>query len=253
MKIAAVQMDIAWQDREANHAKAKAMAVQAADGGADLLILPEMFATGFSMDTSVTAEDIDGKTPGLIRALAVEHKVNIIAGFVLTEGHGKPKNVALAVNRDGADLSLYAKTHLIGLLGEDQNYGAGDGPKTFVADGVGVSTLICYDLRFPEIFRAVADDVSVIVVIASWPSVRAAHWQTLLPARAVENQCYVVGVNRVGSGGGHDFTGGSMVIDALGKVVQLGSDQEELIVVDIDPQEVLAVREKMPFLRDRKR
>ena len=174
-----------------------------------------------------------------------------MAGFVLDSGDAKPKNVALAVDREGEDIALYAKTHLIGLMAEDQHYAPGEGPVVFEIDGVPTSAFICYDLRFPEIFREVAEDVSLMIVIASWPAVRDGHWQQLLPTRAIENQCYVVGVNRVGAGGGHEFAGHSVIIDPLGNTLQQGGEQEELIVAEIDPTEVQQLRKRLPFLHDR--
>ena len=253
MRIAAAQMDIAWHDRRANHRKAGALADRAAAAGADLLVLPEMFATGFSMDTAVTAEPLDGPTPELLRALAREHSINVVGGFALAADMGNPQNVALAVDRAGNDLTCYAKTHLIALMHEDQHYAAGTGAAVFHVDNTPTSLFICYDLRFPELFRAVADDTALMLVIASWPAARAAHWQTLLPARAVENQCYVAGINRVGAGGGHEFAGGSVVIDPLGDVLQQAGADEHLLVADVDAEHVRRTRADMPFLADRRR
>jgi len=245
-------MDIAWHDKPANHAKARCLAAQAQEAGAELLVMPEMFSTGFSMDVSITAEPIDGPTPELLRALAREMSMAIIGGFVLSRGTGRPQNVALAVGRDGRDLALYRKIHLIALLDENRSYDAGVSPEPFHIGKVGTACFICYDLRFPELFRAVADRCALMVIIASWPFERQGHWDVLLKARAVENQCYVLGVNRVGQGGGHVFTGGSAIIDPLGRVITHAGEVETLMLADIDPAEVHRVRTEMPFLRDRK-
>ena len=252
MKVAAAQMDIAWHDRWANHSRARDLAALAKKQGADLLILPEMFSTGFSMDTSVTPEPMDGPTPSLLRALAREHEIAVIGGFVLSGETTGPLNVSLAVDGNGDDLALYAKIHLIALLGEDQCHMPGDVPVPFELGGFGAACFVCYDLRFPELFRAVADDCALIIVIASWPSARQAHWDILLQARAIENQCFVIGVNRVGEGGGQAFTGGSAIIDPLGTVLAHGGDGEILLLADIDLATVAEVRSRLPFLRDRK-
>lgn len=252
MKVAAAQMDIVWHDRNANHDKARRMAAEAKKLGADLLVFPEMAATGFSMDTSITAESIDGPTPDLFRTLARHLEMTIVGGFVLERKEGRPQNVSLAVDRKGADLALYAKTYQIGLLHEDQHYDPGDGPVSFHLGDMEAACLICYDLRFPELFRSLTDRCGLILIIASWPAVRQRHWDILLPARAVENQLYVVGVNRVGEGGGHLFTGGSAIIDPAGETVAHGGDTETLVVGEIDPQRVEQVRSDMPFLKDRK-
>ena len=253
MKVAAAQMDIVWHDRNANHDKARHMAEEAKKSGVDLLIFPEMAATGFSMDTSVTAESIDGPTPTLFRSLAKNLQMAIVGGFVLERKEGRPQNVSLTVDRKGADLALYAKTYQIGLLHEDQHYDPGDGPVSFPLGDMVAACLICYDLRFPELFRSLTDRCALILVIASWPAARQRHWDILLPARAVENQLYVVGVNRVGEGGGHLFTGGSSIIDPAGEIVAYGGGTETLVVGEINPQRVEQVRSDMPFLKDRKR
>jgi omega-amidase len=252
MKLAAAQMDIAWHDRAVNHQKVRQMAGQAKKAGAELLVLPEMFSTGFSMNTSLTAESLDGVTPTLLRTLARELALAIVGGFVLLREGGGPQNVSLAVDAKGNDLALYAKIHQIGLLGEDQSYESGDWPVPFSLGALDACCFICYDLRFPELFRLVVDRCELIMIVASWPAVRQLHWDLLLRARAVEGQCFVLGVNRVGQGGDLNFVGGSAIIDPLGQVIAHGGDKEGLIVADIDPAKVAEVRSSMPFLKDRK-
>ena len=252
MKIAAVQMDITWHDREANHAKARQFAEQAKAAGADLIVLPEMFSTGFSMDVSVTAETLDGPTPSLFRSIARAMNIAVVGGFALKNRSARPQNVSLAVGPDGKDLALYAKIHQIGILGEDGPYDPGDHPVSFDLQGIRAAAFVCYDLRFPELFRAVVDECGLILVIASWPSTRQAHWDILLRARAIESQCFVVGVNRVGEGDGLLFTGGSAILDPLGHVLAHGGDKETLVMADADPAQVKEVRSALPFLKDRK-
>ena len=252
MKVSAAQMNITWHHRTANHDKASRMATQAKEAGADLLVLPEMFSTGFSMETSVTAEPLDGPTPTFLRSLARDLDMAVVGGFVLDRDDAGPQNVSLAVDRQGNDLALYAKIHQIGLLGEDANYEPGKWPVPFELENIGVTCFICYDLRFPELFRAVVDRCGLVLVIASWPAVRQQHWDILLQARAVESQCFLLGVNRVGDGGGHTFLGGSAVIDPLGLILAHGGNKETLLLADIDPAKVTEVRSTMPFLKDRK-
>ena len=252
MKVAAAQMDIAWHDRSANHDKARRIALQAKEAGADLLVLPEMFSTGFSMDTTITPEPLDGPTPTLLRSLARELGLAVVGGFVLACDDARPQNVSLAVNRNGDDLTRYAKIHQIALLGEDAHYGPGDLPVPFDLEEISAACFVCYDLRFPELFRAVVDQCGLILVIASWPAVRHPHWELLLLARAVESQCFIIGVNRVGEGGGHFFLGGSAIIDPLGQTLAQGGERETLLLAEIDPAMVTEVRSSMPFLKDRK-
>ena len=252
MRVAAAQMDLVWHDRSANHAKARKLAEEAARQDAELLVLPEMFATGFSLDTAVTAEPPDGPTPTFLRTLARDLDMAVVGGFVLSRLEARPLNVALAVDRRGKHLALYAKTHLIALLGEDESYQPGEGPVPFDCGPIRAAAFVCYDLRFPELFRAVVDACGLIMVIASWPAPRQLHWDLLLQARAVESQCFVVGVNRVGEGGGYAFSGGSAIIDPLGQVLARAGSDEALIVADVDPAKVTEVRASLPFLRDRK-
>ena len=252
MRIAGAQIDIAWHDRSANHERAREFAEEAHGRKADMLIFPEMFPTGFSMDTSITPEPLDGPTPTLLRELAGRYQMVVAGGFVLGRKDGRPQNVCLTVDSSGKDLALYAKIHQIALLDENNHYAPGERPVSFDLAGSRSATLICFDLRFPELFRVLTDQCWLMIVVASWPAARQAHWDILLKARAVENQCYVVGVNRVGEGGGHLFTGGSAIIDPLGEVLALKRDKEGLVVADIDPGKVKEVRSAMPFLKERR-
>lgn len=253
LKLALVQMDIAWHDRASNHSKAGDFIAQACDKGAEIVVLPEMFSTGFSMETELTAETLSGETPSFLRAKAEEYGIWLIGGFALQKDGGKPHNVALAVNPRGKDMALYSKIHRIALLEEDRHYDAGSLPVSFDLAGIRSACLICYDLRFPELFRCVADSCGLVIVIASWPASRQAHWDVLLKARAVENQFYVAGVNRVGHGNGLDFTGGSAILDPLGETLAHAGDEERLIMAEIQPEHPTRVRRDLPFLRDRQK
>jgi predicted amidohydrolase len=179
-------------------------------------------------------------------------ELNVVGGFVLARSGGGPQNVSLAVDRRGEDLALYAKIHQIALLGETGSYEPGERPVLFDLDGMPATCLVCYDLRFPELFRAVVDRCEIIFVIASWPSERQMHWDVLLQARAIESQCFIVGVNRVGEGGGLTFKGGSAIIDPFGNVLARGGHGEALVMAEIQPDSVVEVRSAMPFLKDRK-
>ncbi len=253
MKLALAQMDIAWHDRAANFRTAERLARQARESEARALILPEMFSTGFSMDTGVTAEPDNGPTPTFLRTQAARLDMWFGAGFALARENAPPRNAALVVNPRGLDAALYAKIHLIGLLEEDRHYGPGRLPVRFDLEGVRTACFICYDLRFPELFRAVAGDCDLILVLASWPRARQSHWRILLEARAVENQCYVAGVNRIGEGGGHAFGGGSVILDPLGAPLARADDEEAVLSAEIEPERVASVRKDFPFLEDRRR
>lgn len=252
MKIAAAQVDIVWHNRKANYEKAASLAAQAKDAGAELFVLPEMFPTGFSMDAAFTAEAPDGPSAGFYRKLARDLSIHVVGGLVLNCEEHRPQNAALCVGPDGEDVACYRKIHQISILAETEHYDPGDRPELFPLFGTEASMFICYDLRFPELFRSVADRCALVIVIASWPASRQSHWDILLKARAVENQCYVIGVNRVGKGDGTLFTGGSAVIDPIGTVIAQGGDTEELLLADIDPEKAWEIRSQFPFLKERK-
>jgi len=252
IKIAALQLDVAWEDRARNYERVRGFAENAKSDGADLLVLPEMFATGFSLDPSVTAEPPSGETPRFVAELARELEIGVVAGYVQRRRAGRGANMALAVDRQGRLLAEYAKTHLFAFMDEQEAHEAGAGPRQFAFETVPIACFICYDLRFPELFRLVTDSAAVVIVIASWPAARQAHWDALIKARAIENQLYVVGVNRAGQGGGLEYTGGSAIIDPLGQVLAHAGDRENTILAGIDSDEVARVRKELPFLQDRR-
>jgi predicted amidohydrolase len=250
--IAGLQLDVAWEDRAANFERVRVLAGKARDRGADLLVLPEMFATGFSLDTKITAEPPTGETPRFMSELARELEIGVVGGYVQRRRQGRGANMSLAVDRRGRVVAEYVKTHLFSFMDEDRAHEAGAGPRQFAFEGVPIASFICYDLRFPELFRLVADSAAAVIVIASWPSARQAHWDALLRARAIENQLYVVGVNRAGQGGGLEYTGGSAIVDPMGQVLAHAGDSENTIVAEIDTDEVERTRTEMPFLEDRR-
>jgi len=250
--VAGLQLDVAWGDKRLNFERVRRLAGEAKDRGVELLVLPEMFATGFLLDPAITAEGEGGETIAFLRDLAREQRMAIVGGMVRKRRNGKGANVALAVGPDGRALAEYSKAHVISLYGEDAVHEPGAGPRPFSLAGVEMACFICYDLRFPELFRLVAAETSVVLVIASWPSPRQRHWDLLLPARAVENQQFVVGVNRVGEGGGHTFLGGTAIYDPLGDLLASGGSAEGLVVAQLDLDLVAKARAGLPALRDRR-
>jgi predicted amidohydrolase len=244
MKVAAVQHDIAWEDRDATLARL-APVVDAID--ADLVVLPEMFAVGFTMSRDV-AEAPDGPTTSWLR-----ERGRWIGGSipVVLDGADRPSNVFTLVSPSG-EAHRYAKRHPFSYAGEHEHYAPGDERLNVDVDGVRVSPFICYDLRFADAFWPVADRTDVYLVVASWPKPRRAHWRTLLQARAIENQAYVVGVNRVGSGGGLDYVGDSCIVDPLGEVLVSAASVETVLTADVDAAVVAKVRAELPFLPDRR-
>ena len=219
MKIALIQMDTAWESKTANYARAEKFFKKAAQEACDIIVFPEMFDTGFSMNISALSEDEKGETARVLSGLAKKYGLNVIAGFAAkTPGRKKAKNLAVVFDRSGSVIANYAKMRPFSFADEDKYFSAGNSSVVFSIEGVPASVFICYDLRFPEIFREVAREVRMIFVLANWPDTRKDHWETLLKARAIENQCFVIGVNRTGKdGNGIRYSGASHVYGPTGK------------------------------------
>ena len=197
MKVYALQLDIVWQDREANYQKVREL-IRATDIMADsLIVLPEMFDLGFSMDTSITAQGESLPSDSFVKELAAETGACVLAGIVSDMQEGQPANEAIAISPAGDELVRYRKMHPFTLSGEETKYATGKEHQIFKWADISIAPFSCYDIRFPEIFRPAAQEgAEFIVVIANWPEKRSEHWVRLLQARAIENQAYVLGVIR---------------------------------------------------------
>jgi predicted amidohydrolase len=250
VKVAAVQHDICWEDREATLARLDPLVASAAAGGARLVVLTEMFAVGFSMAPARVAEPVGGPTEAWLLDRAAAHGV-WIAGSVPQQGEGRPRNVLVLAAPDGT-VHRYAKVHPFTYSGEDEHYDAGTELVTVDVEGVRVSLFVCYDLRFADELWGLAAATDLYVVVANWPAKRRHHWRSLLVARAIENQAYVLGCNRVGTGDGIDYAGDSCIVDPLGEVLVAASSVETVLQADVDPAVVSATRARFPFLRDRR-
>jgi predicted amidohydrolase len=249
VRVAAIQHDVVWEDRERTLAHVEPMVASAADAGAGLVVLPEMFAVGFSMDPARVAESPGGPTTEWMVATAASRQV-WVGGSIPEQGEGRPRNVLVLVSPTGA-VHRYAKMHPFTYSGEHEQYDAGSELVTVDVDGLRVSLFVCYDLRFGDGFWALASETDVYVVPANWPAKRGHHWRSLLLARAIENQAYVVGCNRVGRGGKLDYDGDSCIIDPMGELLASASGVEAVVAADVDPDVVRQTRERFPFLRDR--
>jgi predicted amidohydrolase len=250
VKLALVQMDLAWEDVAENHRRARKHLEEAARRGAALALLPEMFCTGFSMEAEKIAQPAGGPSETFLRETAKELGLWVLAS-VPEAGQPRPRNMAILAGPDGA-VARYAKIHPFTFGGEDRVYTGGDRIVTVPIAGARVTPFVCYDLRFPEPFRLAADDTDLFALVANWPEARREHWRTLLRARAIENLCYVAGVNRVGEGGKLRYAGDSAVISPWGEVLVEGSADEAVLVCDVDPAVVRDARAKFPALRDRR-
>ena len=249
--VAAVQHDIVWEDPQANFDRMAPMITQAASAGARLVLLSEMFSTGFSMDEDRVAEAPDGPSATFLMDQARVHGVWVGASLPERDDPtARPWNQFVLAGPDGST-HRYAKIHPFSYGGEHEHYAAGDTPVTVDIEGVRVTPFVCYDLRFADGFWAAAGETDLYVVVANWPAARRTHWQTLLRARAIENQAYVVGVNRVGTGGKLQYAGDSMVIDPLGEVQASAAGIETVLIGEVDPGVVAQTRSRFPFIADR--
>jgi predicted amidohydrolase len=252
VKVAAVQHDIVWEDRAANFERLGPMIADAGAQGARLVVLSEMFSTGFSMATDIIAEPADGPSVQFLVDNARRHDV-WVSGSIPERpaGADRPYN-QLVLAAPGGAVHRYAKIHPFGYGAEHEHYSAGDAFLTVDVEGVRCSFFVCYDLRFADEFWPLALETDCYVIPANWPKSRRSHWSALLRARAIENQAYVVGVNRVGDGGGLAYAGDSVIIDPLGDPLASAGDSECIVTADVDPSHVAAVRTRFPFLADRR-
>jgi predicted amidohydrolase len=251
MRIAALQHDIAWEDRDTTLAQLTPQLAAAAATGAPLVSLRYLYATGFSMETHRTAEDPDGPTAMWMREQATEHDLWLAGSIPLNgEGDALPTNSLLLVGPDGTT-HRYDKIHPFSYAGEHERFSPGDQDVVVEVEGVRWGLTVCYDLRFADQYWRVGPEVDVFLVVANWPSPRRAHWRSLLEARAIENQTYVVGVNRVGSGGKLEYTGDSRILDPLGQELAAAAQEPTMLLADIEPDRVREVRDRFPFIQDR--
>ena len=217
LKVTLIQAELVWEDIESNLARFD----DKIDGIKDnphLIVLPEMFTTGFSMNAKNLAQDTQGSSVTWLQEKARQKSVDIV-GSIIVKDKGKSFNRLLWAKPDG-ELLTYDKRHLFRMLGEERVYSAGNTHITVELNGWKISPFICYDLRFPVWTRNFGNRFDAAIFIANWPENRSSHWKSLLQARAIENQCYVVGVNRVGEdGNGQLYSGDSSIIDPFGKVI----------------------------------
>ncbi len=229
LKISLIQSNIFWENIEANLLHYNEL-ISLIDSNPEVIVLPEMFTTGFTMNTESLAEGFDGKTLNWMRLTASRHNF-VVTGSIIFKEDNKIFNRLIWMNPDGS-FSIYDKRHLFRMGGEKTQYSRGDSKIIITYKDWKICPLICYDLRFPVWSRNV-EGYDVLIYIASWPSVRDDVWKTLLKARAIENQCFVVGVNRVGKDGqGISYTGGSMMLEPTGKRLNRLVLNEEVIITE---------------------
>ncbi len=250
LKIALVQADQIWEDKEGNYKLYEGLL---SDVDSDIIALPEMFNTCFSMNTSL-AETMEGSSVQWLKELAAKKNAAVYTSLMINEGD-KIFNRGVFVKPDGT-IHTYDKRKRFGMAKEDEHFDAGTTPTVVNFRSWNIMLQICYDLRFPEIARNELKDDSplydLILYVANWPSKRSKHWDILLSARAIENQSYVVGVNRMGTdANGFDYSGNSRGINPLGTVTKTHENKQEVLEFVINHTELGSIREMLPFLKDR--
>ena len=253
LRISLAQMDISLGKPDENLAKARQMTERAAKQSADIVVLPELWATGYDLENAAAYSTLTDK--GIfaeMSSLASEYDIHILGSCLSLLGPARFGNTAVFFGSGGEILGEYTKIHLFRLMDEHKYLSAGD-HLTIVETRWGKAGLaICYDLRFPELFRAYAlADVRIVFLSAEWPHPRLGHWQTLLRARAIENQMYVIACNRVGVSEDIHFCGHSCIIDPWGEVVAEAGEDEELLTAEIEIDRVDQARARIPVFADR--
>jgi predicted amidohydrolase len=247
ISVSIIQSDIIWEDKISNlkNYQNKINQIESTD----LIVLPEMFTTGFSMNPKDISETMNGETVQWMKDNA--SKINsAICGSIIIEEKGKYFNRFIWVNPDGS-IHQYDKKHLFSFAGENKNYTPGNEKIIIEYKGWKICPLVCYDLRFPVWSRNL-EDYDLLIYVANWPTKRKLAWKSLLVARAIENQCYVIGVNRVGKDeNNHYYSGESSLINALGETLYTNSHIEDVYTTSISKYELNKVRSQLPFLNDK--
>lgn len=253
MRVALVQMDIELGRPDLNRARAAGLIRQAAVG-AEVVVLPEMWTTGYALpDLLDNLADREGEPTCAFLAELARETGTYLVGSVADERNGRVYNTATVHAPDGKLVGSYSKIHLVPMMDEHIYLAPGDSLTVLDIRGVGAGLAICYDLRFPELFRTMAlGGAQLILILAEWPTQRLAHWRTLLQARAIENQAFVVACNRVGRDANNGFPGHSMVIDPWGTILAEAGEGEEILRVEFDPAQVAEIRQRIPVFRDRR-
>ena len=236
MKIALVSLDQAWENKPENKRKVEGSLKILYDKSVDWVIFPEMTLTGFTMNINECAEDLaHSDSINFFSKQSVEYKINISFGLILKSGD-KATNNLITISPDGTIIANYAKIHPFSYAKEDMYYSKGDKLSQTVISNTTVGFSICYDLRFPELFQALSKTCKVIINIANWPKKRVDHWRVLIKARAIENQVFFIGVNRIGTdGNGFEYEKSSMIINPQGDNISEEKINNEISVFTIDP------------------
>jgi predicted amidohydrolase len=250
-QVALVQLDTAWESPAENRQRIAALLDTARIDRGALIVLPEMCTGGFSMNVPAIAEGPEHANERFFASLAQQYESWVLAGVVNQTREGWGLNQAVAFDPTGAEVARYTKMYPFTFAGESDYYQHGEGIVTFDWHGLTVSPFICFDVRFAEVFRAAAwDGVDAIPIIANFPAARHDQWHCLTQARAIENQAYVLAVNRAGADPNVAYAGGTRLIDPMGKILADAGENETLLVGEVDADWLARCRQRFPVLRD---
>ncbi|MCG6191796.1 carbon-nitrogen family hydrolase [Leptospira sp. FAT2] len=259
LNVALVQCDLSWENQDANYDHVRMLIHSTLEKNrnekSDLILLPETFATGFTMRSERIAESNEGPTETFLREIAKNANSYISAGWIQKNPEGKPFNTVSVIAPSGEIVLRYSKIHPFTFGGEDRHYSSGSEIVSYDLNGFRITPFICYDIRFPEIFRRVAGDTDIFTVHANWPIPRIHHWELILKTRAIENQAYVFGVNRIGIAGYNKsvhHNGHSLAISPNGDFADAGEETETILFYKARKKTILDYREHFPVLPDRK-
>ncbi len=248
MRIHCVQFDIVWETKDANHARIEQLLTESPPEPGDLVVLPELADVGFSFALD---RIIDERSEAWACELARKWRCWVIHGWPVRAADGRARNVSGLAGPSGDLIGIAEKMHPFTLGNAGGVFMPGDRVRTFNIDGAVLCPLTCYDLRFPEAFRAgMRQGAEIFTVIANWPEQRADHWRALLIARAIENQAVVIGCNRTGTDPSFRYAGGSLIVDAQGTVLADGNDRPGVVSAALDIDAVRSWREAFPALQD---
>jgi predicted amidohydrolase len=252
VRICSAQIASIWEEPEKTLEKAGMFIRHAAASGAAFICFPEQFATGWDPQPRKNIQDIDGSIVSSLQAYAKEYGIGILGSF-RQANVPLPKNTAVAIGKDGGILSTYAKMHLFSSGHEDEGNSPGTDLGVFTFDSLTCGIAICYDLRFPDLFRLYAQKgVEVVFVPSAWPHIRSRHWELFIQARALENQMYITGVNTTGQTPIESYSGNSMTADPRGTIISRANETEQLVFTDLDPAIIVKARSEFPVEKDRK-
>ncbi len=250
LNLVGVQLDIAWENKEQNRKRLVELLVAAKPAADSLIVLPELFETGFSMNSLLASSELSMSKKFLCET-SKRFSCSILAGLAVRDIDGRVENSAILFDEMGVEKGSYSKMHLFSFATENEHYIPGAKLVNFNVSGFELAPSICYDLRFPELYRKqVAAGAELFVVIANWPTQRVEHWKALLKARAIENQAFVFAVNRAGKDPANSYPGSSMLLDPYGNILIDAGSEECVIQHSIDRSKLVEYRKSFPVLND---